>query len=269
MANAVVKAAAERGLRHEEMHAAVQYVVAHGIVSGVEGRRCLIGSYHFVFGDEGCRVSAGEQAKFDALPPEYSPLYLAVDGQLRAVLLVEDPLREDAPALLRRLRALGVKKICMLTGDNERAARAVAEKLALDDYQAEVLPEDKAAFVKREKEAGRRVIMVGDGVNDAPALSEADVGVAVSGGAAIAKEVADITITGDDLQSVVRLLELAISLTDRIDQNYKTIITFNMGLIALGVLGVLPPATSALLHNASTVMIGLHSLTPLLEEARD
>ena len=260
----VVAEAARRGLRHEERHSRVEYLVAHGISSSVDGQKVVIGSHHFVFEDEHCVIPAGEQAKFDALPDTYSHLYLAVSGVLSAVICIEDPLRQEAADVIRSLRALGVSRLVMMTGDNEKTARAVAEAVGVDAYYAEVLPEDKAAFVRAEHAAGRKVIMLGDGVNDSPALSEADAGVAISDGAAIAREVADITVSADDLYALLTLKRLSDALMERIHSNYRKIISFNFLLICLGVAGVLPPATSALLHNASTLAISLKSMTKLL-----
>ncbi|MDO5547123.1 MAG: heavy metal translocating P-type ATPase [Eubacteriales bacterium] len=265
MANAVVEEAKVRGLAHEECHSEIEYVVAHGISSIVEEKRVLIGSYHFVFQDENCCIPEGEQDKFDALPEQYSPLYLAVDGMLAAVICVEDPLREEASAVLNSLHCLGIKRIVMMTGDNERTARAVAAAVGVDEFHAEVLPEDKANFIRAEHEAGRKVIMIGDGVNDSPALSEADAGIAISDGAAIAREIADITISADDLFALVSLKSISDALMRRINRNYHFIIAFNLMLIGLGVAGILQPATSALLHNASTLAISLDSMTNLLE----
>ena len=264
MAKAVVAEAARRGLRHEERHSRVEYLVAHGISSSVDGQKAVIGSHHFVFEDEHCVIPAGEQAKFDALPDTYSHLYLAVSGVLAAVICIEDPLRPEAADVIRGLRELGVTKLVMMTGDNEKTARAVAEAVGVDAYFAEVLPEDKAAFIQAEHAAGRKVIMLGDGVNDSPALSEADAGVAISDGAAIAREVADITVGADDLYALLTLKRLSDALMERIHSNYRKIISFNFLLICLGVAGVLPPATSALLHNASTLVISLKSMTKLL-----
>ena len=264
MAKAVVAEAARRGLCHEERHSRVEYLVAHGISSSVDGQKVVIGSHHFVFEDEHCVIPAGEQAKFDALPDTYSHLYLAVSGVLAAVICIEDPLRPEAADVIRGLRELGVAKLVMMTGDNEKTARAVAEAVGVDAYFAEVLPEDKAAFIQAEHAAGRKVIMLGDGVNDSPALSEADAGVAISDGAAIAREVADITVGADDLYALLTLKRLSDALMERIHSNYRKIISFNFLLICLGVAGVLPPATSALLHNASTLVISLKSMTKLL-----
>ncbi|MCD7792848.1 MAG: heavy metal translocating P-type ATPase [Oscillospiraceae bacterium] len=267
MANAIVSEAKQRGLRHEERHSSVEYVVAHGISSSVDGRKVVIGSYHFVFEDEGCVVPENERARFDAISDEYSHLYLAVSGVLAAVICICDPLRTEAPAAIAALKALGIGKVVMMTGDSERTARAVAAKVGVDEYFSEVLPEDKARFISAEHAAGRRVIMVGDGVNDSPALSEADAGIAISEGAAIAREIADITVSADDLNVLVTLKALSDALMRRIGVNYRTIISFNLMLIVLGIAGVLPPATSALLHNASTIAISLKSVTNLLPPA--
>ncbi len=261
IANAVVTAAAERDLEHEEFHSKVEYVVAHGISSMVEGERVLIGSHHFIIEDEGC-IPPDERI-FRHLPKEYSHLYLAIGGEVAAVICIEDPLREEAADVVKKLHEYGISRVVMMTGDNERTAKAVAEKVGVDEYHAEVLPEDKAAFIRAEHEAGRKVVMIGDGVNDSPALSEADAGIAISTGAAIAREIADITVSADDLYALVELKRLSNALMKRIGWNYRTIIGFNGGLIGLGVLGVLPPATSALLHNASTLAIGLRSMTEL------
>lgn len=264
VANAVVNEALDRGITHEEMHSNVNYVVAHGIASTIDGKKAIIGSYHFVFEDEKTVVPRGERSRLKALPAEYSHLYLAVGGRLKAVLCIFDPLREEAAVVIDQLHGLGISKVCMMTGDNERTAAAIAEKLQLDEYRAEVLPGDKAAFVKEERTAGRKVIMIGDGVNDAPALSEADVGIAISDGAAIAREISDVTIASGSLEQVVVLRRLAEALMDRINGNYRFIISFNGILILLGTLGVLQPASSALLHNGSTVVTGLASMTDLL-----
>ena len=261
IANAVVAEAEKRGLIHEEFHSKVEYVVAHGISSMVEGERVLIGSHHFIIEDEQC--TPPDERVFRHLPKEYSHLYLAIGGEVAAVICIEDPLREEAADVVKKLHEYGISRVVMMTGDNERTAKAVAEKVGVDEYHAEVLPEDKAAFIRAEHEAGRRVVMIGDGVNDSPALSEADAGIAISTGAAIAREIADITISADDLYALVELKRLSNALMSRIGWNYRTIIGFNGGLIALGVLGVLPPATSALLHNASTLAIGLRSTTEL------
>ena len=266
MAKAVVAEAARRELHHEERHSRVEYIVAHGISSSVEGRKVVIGSHHFVFEDEHCVVPAGEEEKFASLPEQYSHLYLAVSGVLTAVICVEDPLRPEARDVIRGLHELGVERLVMMTGDNEKTARAVAAAVGVDAYYAGVLPEDKANFIRREHDAGRKVIMLGDGVNDSPALSEADAGIAISDGAAIAREVADITLSGEDLYALLTLKRLSDALMGRIHGNYRKIIGFNLMLICLGVAGVLPPATSALLHNASTLVISLESMRPLLGE---
>ena len=264
IANAVVAEAKTRGLNHEETHSKVEYVVAHGISSIVNEQKVIIGSHHFVFQDEQCVIPEGEQERFDTLPPEYSHLYLAISGVLAAVICIEDPLREEAALVVNCLHRLGLKRIVMMTGDNAKSAQAVAEIVGVDEYYAEVLPEDKAAFIRREHEAGRKVIMIGDGVNDSPALSEADTGISIDSAAAIAQEVADITLTTEDLYALVTLRLLASELMHRIDHNYRFIMTFNAALIALGVIGVLPPTTTALLHNASTLAVSLHSMTMLL-----
>ena len=266
IANAVVREASNSGLLHEERHTEVEYVVAHGISSSIEGKKALIGSYHFVFEDEGAVIPPGEESKYESLPDAYSHLYLALDGVLAAVILIEDPIREEAPAVIRRLHELGAKRIVMMTGDNARTARAVAALVGVDEYHAEVLPEDKAAFIKAEHEAGRTVVMIGDGVNDSPALSEADAGIAISDGAAIAREIADVTIKADDLYSLVTLKETSDALMDRIHGSYRFIMTFNTALIVLGVGGILTPAMSALAHNASTIAVSLRNMTPLLPE---
>ncbi len=266
MAKAVINEAKRQKLAHEERHSEVQYIVAHGISSIVDGEKVVIGSQHFVFEDEGCVVPAGEEAKFDDLPDQYSHLYLAISGTLSAVVCIEDPIREEAPDIVTTLKKLGIKNVVMMTGDSERTAKAVAAKIGVDEYHSEVLPEDKANFICKEHAAGRKVIMVGDGVNDSPALSEADAGIAIADGAAIAREIADITISSDDLFALVTLLMLSKALMVRINRNYRNIIGFNLGLILLGVFGVISPTTSALLHNASTLMISLSSMTNLLDE---
>lgn len=265
IANAVVAEAKNRGLLHDERHSKVEYVVAHGISSIVEGEKVIIGSHHFVFQDEHCVIPEGEQERFDALPEEYSHLYLAISGILAAVICVEDPLREEAATVVKMLHHMGIGRVVMMTGDSEKAARMVAQTIGVDEYHAEVLPEDKAAFIRREHELGRKVIMIGDGVNDSPALSEAAAGIAIGSGAAIAREVADITLASEDLYALMTLRRLAVELMRRIHRNYNSIISFNAALIVLGVLGVLPPATSALLHNASTLAISMHSMTNLLD----
>ncbi len=264
MANAVVQAASARGIRHDEMHSEVQYVVAHGIASTIGGEKAVIGSQHFVFEDEGCYIPTAETAKFDALPPEYSHLYLAIGGVLAGVICIADPLREEAAEVLRQLRGLGIQKAVMMTGDNDRTASVIAKQVGVDAYYAEVLPEDKARFVDAEKAAGRTVIMLGDGINDSPALSAADVGIAISDGAAIAREIADITIAADSLRELVTLKAIANGLQHRTRANYRFIMSFNSMLIVLGAMGILPPATSALLHNASTLGVSLKSMTNLL-----
>ncbi len=266
MANAVVEEAKKRGLSHEEYHSQVQYVVAHGISSMVDGKTVLIGSAHFVFEDEGCTVLEEDAEKFAALPAQYSHLYLCIAGRLAAVICIYDPLRAEARDAVRALHECGIGKVVMMTGDNKKTAAAVAAEVGVDDFYAEVLPEDKAAFIRREKEAGRTVVMIGDGVNDSPALSEADAGIAISTGAAIAREVADITIASEDLFELVTLRRLSEALMRRIHGNYRFIVSFNLMLIVLGVIGILPPATSALLHNASTLAISLKSMTNLLEK---
>lgn len=266
MAKAVVKAAQDQNLEHEEMHSKVEYIVAHGIASTIQEKRVVIGSYHFVFEDENCVIPAGEQEKFDSLSPEISHLYLAIEGVLSAVIGIEDPLREEAPAVLAALKEAGITKTVMMTGDSERTAAAVAAKIGVDEYHAEVLPEDKANFIEAEKAAGRTVIMIGDGINDSPALSVADVGIAVSDGAEIAREIADITITADDLQELVTLKELSAGLMKRIHGNYRKIVGINTTLIVLGAMGILTPSTSALLHNMSTLGISLKSMENLLPE---
>lgn len=263
MANAVVEEAKRRGLRHEEYHSKVEYLVAHGIASTVDEERVLIGSAHFIFEDEGCVIPEGEQERFDALPPEYSHLYLAVGGQLAAVICISDPLREEAKEVLSTLRALGVTSTVMLTGDSYRTAAAIAAQVGVDDFRAGVLPADKAEYVARLRREGHTVLMVGDGINDSPALSEADAGIAISDGAAIAREIADITIAADSLWELVELRRIAMALMARIHSNYRFVIGFNGALIALGVAGVLPPATSATLHNLSTLGVSLRSMSAL------
>ena len=264
MANAVVQAASAKGIRHDEMHSEVQYVVAHGIASTIGGEKAVIGSQHFVFEDEGCYIPTAETAKFDALPPEYSHLYLAIGGVLAGVICIADPLRAEAAEVLRQLRGLGIQKAVMMTGDNDRTASVIAKQVGVDAYYAEVLPEDKARFVDAEKAAGRTVIMLGDGINDSPALSAASVGIAISDGAAIAREIADITIAADSLRELVTLKAIANGLQHRTRANYRFIMSFNSMLIVLGAMGILPPATSALLHNASTLGVSLKSMTNLL-----
>ena len=263
MANAVVEEARRRGLRHEERHATVEYLVAHGIASSVDREQVRIGSAHFIFEDEQCVIPEDEQAKFDALSPAFSQLYLAIDGVLSAVICISDPLREEAKDVLSALRNLGVKNAVMLTGDSPRTAAAIAEQLGVDDFRAGVLPSDKADYVAALRREGHTVLMVGDGINDSPALSEADAGIAISDGAAIAREIADITIAADSLWELVRLRQLAMALLHRIQNNYRFVIGFNGALIGLGVAGVLPPATSAMLHNLSTLAVSLHSMSAL------
>ncbi len=263
MANAVVEEARRRGLRHEERHATVEYLVAHGIASSVDREQVRIGSAHFIFEDEQCVIPEDEQAKFDALSPAFSQLYLAIDGVLSAVICISDPLREEAKDVLSALRGLGVKNAVMLTGDSPRTAAAIAEQLGVDDFRAGVLPSDKADYVAALRREGHTVLMVGDGINDSPALSEADAGIAISDGAAIAREIADITIAADSLWELVRLRQLAMALLHRIQNNYRFVIGFNGALIGLGVAGVLPPATSAMLHNLSTLAVSLHSMSAL------
>ncbi len=264
MAKAVVSAARKKQLAHEEMHSKVEYIVAHGISTTIEDHKTVIGSYHFVFEDEKCVIPEDGKAKFDNIPEEYSHLYLAIDGRLAAVICIEDPLREEAKASVDALRAAGISKIVMMTGDSERTAAAIARRVGVDEYYSEVLPEDKANFIEKEKAAGRRVIMVGDGINDSPALSAANVGIAISDGAEIAREIADITVGADDLQELVVLKEISNALMKRIRRNYRFIVTFNAGLIACGVAGILQPTTSALLHNTSTLAISLKSMQNLL-----
>ena len=264
MAKAVVDAAKERNLSHEEMHSKVEYIVAHGISSYINDKKVVIGSSHFVFEDEECTIDPQYQDRYDTLPPEYSHLYLAIEHKLAAVICIEDPLREEAGEMVRFLKEEGVSKIVMMTGDSDRTAKAIAAKVGVDEYYSEVLPEDKANFVEKEKTEGRKVIMIGDGINDSPALSAADVGIAVSDGAEIAREIADITIGADDLSEIVTLKEISNALMKRIRRNYRFIITFNAGLIACGVAGILQPTTSALLHNTSTLAISLKSMQNLL-----
>lgn len=264
MAKAVMDAAKERGLTHEEMHSKVEYIVAHGISTMVDGRKAIIGSHHFVFEDEKCTIPEGKQELFDSLPEEYSHLYLAIENQLAGVICIEDPLRGEAKTVVAELKKTGFGKIVMMTGDSDRTASAIAKRVGVDEYYSEVLPEDKAAFVEKEKAAGRKVIMIGDGINDSPALSAADVGIAISNGAEIAREIADITVGADDLGQIVTLRRLSNRLMKRIQSNYRFIVGFNSGLIVLGVTGVIQPTTSALLHNTSTLAIGLKSMKNLL-----
>lgn len=266
MAKAVVDAAKEKHLDHEEMHSKVEYIVAHGISTTIEDKKAVIGSYHFVFEDENSVIPKGMEEKFSRLPAEYSHLYLAIEGVLAAVICIEDPLRPEAAEIVRQLKKAGLKKIVMMTGDSERTAKAIAKKVGVDEYYAEVLPEDKANFVEKEKAEGRKVIMIGDGINDSPALSAADVGIAISEGAEIAREIADITVAADDLAEILVLRMLSNRLMKRIHRNYRFIVTFNAGLILLGVGGILQPTTSALFHNTSTLYIGLKSMGNLLDE---
>ena len=265
MAKAVVDAASKNGLSHEEMHTKVEYIVAHGIATSINGKRTVIGSYHFVFEDEKCVVPAGKEPLFESLPLYYSHLYLAIEGKLSAVICIEDPLRDEAAAVVTSLKKAGISKVVMMTGDSERTASVIAKKVGVDEYYAEVLPEDKAAFVEKEKDKGRKVIMIGDGINDSPALSAANVGIAISDGAEIAREIADITVGSDDLYQIVTLKYISNALMKRIKSNYRKIVGFNSGLIALGVAGVLPPTTTALLHNGSTILISVNSMKNLLE----
>ena len=266
MANAVVRAAREQGLAHEEMHSEVEYIVAHGIASRVGGERVVIGSYHFVFEDEHCIVPADEQEKFDQMPAEYSHLYMAASGQLVGVICIADPLRPEAASVLRQLHKLGIRNTVMMTGDSYRTAEAIARQVGVDQFFAEVLPEDKANFVQKAKAEGHTVVMIGDGINDSPALSAADIGIAINSGAAIAREIADVTIKADSLEELVALKAIANSLQKRVHANYRFVLTFNSALIALGALGILQPASSAMLHNLSTIGISLKSMTNLLPE---
>lgn len=265
MANAVVEAARKKGLKHEEMHSKVNYIVAHGISSSISGKKVIIGSYHFVFEDEGVVIPKGFEEKFKNIPEDSSHLYMAIEGELSAVICISDPVREEAAEVISRLKELGIKNIVMMTGDNERTAKVVASQIGVDKYQAGVLPEDKAKFIEEEKARGRRVIMVGDGINDSPALSASDCGIAISGGAEIAREIADITIVADNLHELVKLKMLSNLLVKRINGNYRKIVGINGGLIGLGVFGIIQPTTSALVHNLSTLAIGLHSTTNLME----
>ena len=266
MAKAVVDAAKERNLSHEEMHSKVEYIVAHGISSYINDKKVVIGSSHFVFEDEECTIDPQYQDRYDTLPPEYSHLYLAIEHKLAAVICIEDPLREDAAEMVKSLKAAGITKVVMMTGDSERTAAAIAKRVGVDEYYAEVLPEDKANFVEKEKSEGRKVIMIGDGINDSPALSAADAGIAISDGAEIAREIADITIAADDLREVVTLKLLSNLMLKRIHRNYRSIVGINSGLIVLGVTGMIQPTMSALLHNTSTLLISLRSMRNLLPE---
>ena len=264
MAKAVVQAAIDRHLVHEELHSKVEYIVAHGISSKINDKKVVIGSYHFVFEDEKCAVPDGMMEAFDKLPSECSHLFMAIDHELAAVICIEDPLREEAAAVVRKLKETGISKVVMMTGDSDRTAKAIATRVGVDEYYSEVLPEDKASFVEEEKKAGRKVIMIGDGINDSPALSAADIGIAISDGAEIAREIADITVGADSLNELVTLKLISDGLMKRIHKNYRFIVGFNTGLIVLGVAGILQPATSALLHNTSTLMIGLKSMQDIL-----
>ena len=266
MANAVVRAAREQGLSHEEMHSEVEYIVAHGIASRVGGERVVIGSYHFVFEDEHCIVPADEQEKFDQMPAEYSHLYMAASGQLVGVICIADPLRPEAASVLRQLHKLGIRNTVMMTGDSYRTAEAIARQVGVDQFFAEVLPEDKANFVQKAKAEGRTVVMIGDGINDSPALSAADIGIAIHSGAAIAREIADVTIKADSLEELVTLKTIANALQHRVSSNYRFVLSFNSTLIALGALGILQPAASAMLHNLSTIGISLRSMTNLIQK---
>ena len=266
MANAVVRAAREQGLAHEEMHSEVEYIVAHGIASRVGGERVVIGSYHFVFEDEHCIVPADEQEKFDRMPAEYSHLYMAASGQLVGVICIADPLRPEAASVLRQLHKLGIRNTVMMTGDSYRTAEAIARQVGVDQFFAEVLPEDKANFVQKAKAEGHTVVMIGDGINDSPALSAADIGIAINSGAAIAREIADVTIKADSLEELVTLKTIANALQHRVSSNYRFVLSFNSTLIALGALGILQPAASAMLHNLSTIGISLRSMTNLIQK---
>ena len=265
MAKAVVDAAAEKNLEHEEVHSEVEYIVAHGISSMIDGQKVVIGSHHFVFEDEKCTVDPEKMGTFNSLPPEYSHLYMAINNRLAAVICIEDPLREEAAAVIRSLKMAGIGKVVMMTGDSDRTAKAIAKKAGIDEYYSEVLPEDKANFVEKEKAKGRKVIMIGDGINDSPALSAADIGISISDGAEIAREIADVTIGADNLYEIVTLKALSNSLVKRIDKNYRFIVSFNAGLIVLGVAGIIPATMSALLHNGSTLAIGMKSMENLLD----
>ena len=265
VANAIVDGAKEKGLSHEELHSKVEYIVAHGVSSYIGAKKVVIGSYHFVIEDEGCQIPADEKDRLDAIKPEYSRIYLAIDGMLTAVLCIFDPVRDEAALVMKELHRLGIRNICMMTGDNLKTARAVAAKIGIDEFYAEVLPEDKASYVRRQRELGHKVIMIGDGVNDSPALSEADVGVAIEAGAAIAREIADITISTDNLMRLVTMRKISAALMDRIHSNYRFVIGFNSTLIALGLSGIMSPSSSALLHNGSTILTGVKSMTNLLD----
>lgn len=266
MAKAVVQAAVDRNLVHEELHSEVEYIVAHGISSMIENKKVVIGSYHFVFEDEQCTIPEGKEELFEKLPEECSHLYMAIEGKLAGVICIEDPLREEAKDVIKALKAAGIKKVVMMTGDSDRTAKVIAAKVGVDEYHAEVLPEDKAAFVEKEKAEGRKVIMIGDGINDSPALSASNVGIAISDGAQIAREIADVTIEGDHLHGLVTLKHISNHLMRRIHNNYRFIVGFNAGLIGAGVLGFIQPTTSAVLHNTSTLCIGLRSMKNLVSE---
>lgn len=266
MAKAVVNKAIERNLVHEELHSKVEYIVAHGIYSTLEGRKIIIGSHHFVFEDENAKVPEDKKQLFEELPEQYSHLYMAIDGLLAAVICIEDPLRKEAPEVIRRLKKYGISKVVMMTGDSDRIASTIADKVGVDEYYSEVLPEDKAKFVENEKNAGRKVIMIGDGINDSPALSEANVGIAISDGAEIAREIADVTISADDLYEIATLKQLSDAMVRRINTNYRLIVGINTGLIGLGIAGVFQPTMSALFHNTSTILISLKSMNNLLDQ---
>ena len=264
MAKAVVNAAKERHLDHEEMHTKVEYIVAHGISTTIEGKKAVIGSHHFIFEDEKCTIPEGMEDRFENLPEEYSHLYLAIQNELAAVICIGDPLRKEAAQVVEQLREAGLSKIVMMTGDSDRTAKAIAKRVGVDEYYSEVLPEDKAGFIEREKAAGRKVVMIGDGINDSPALSAADAGIAISDGAELAREIADITIAAEDLREIVVLKRLSNAMMHRIQGNYRGIVGINAMLIALGVAGIIQPTTSALLHNTSTLAISLKSMGNLL-----
>lgn len=266
IANAVVNKAIEKNLVHEELHSEVEYIVAHGIATTISNKRAVIGSYHFVMEDEHCTIPLGKEELFEKLPSEYSHLYLAIENKLAAVILIEDPLREEAASTIRHIKKTGIKKVVMMTGDSERTASAIAKKVGVDEYYSEVLPENKAEYVEKEISEGHTVIMIGDGINDSPALSKADVGIAMNQGASVAREIADITIDGQDLEQIVTLIKISKKLMKKVHKNYRTIVGFNSGLIILGVLGMIQPTTSALLHNASTLAIGLNSMKDVEED---
>ena len=266
VARAVVECAADKGLLHDELHTNVEYIVAHGIASEIGDERAVIGSYHFVFEDEGVKIPDERKEMFDSLPDEYSHLYFAKDGKLSACILIEDPMRRETLGVVSRLRERGFRHIVMMTGDSEKTAARIASEAGITEYYAEVLPEDKAKYVEKAKQEGHRVIMVGDGINDSPALSASDAGIAISDGAEIARQIADITISSDSLESIVILKDISTRLMKRIRFNYRTIVGFNTALIGLGIAGIIPPATSAMLHNGSTVALGLNSMTDLLPD---